>query len=344
MNETLWRVPAGRPRRAPVLVLVAVLTAAVLAACGPELGPIARLQSIPAPRLPETSDPSIVRSGNTYFVYGSNSHVRAPVMRTTDLSRRYTLAEKNSLVRNAMPTKPAWTARSEQLWAPTVRRFGSTWVMFFSADRRSGFVGDNRQCLGRATSSSPLGPFRPEAGPAHCGIRGTGGALDPEFFRDRRTGRWWLLAAFSNTESPIRALPLDGQGRIAGPATTILGRQHPWEYHFIENPAMIYDPTRGNFLLAYSAGRWWERNYRTGIARCSAPTGPCTSDPRGPWIASSNGRTGPGGLSFYTTPGGQPRAIFSTFASGRESRVGGRAASIMPVTFQPAVGLGNVTK
>lgn len=344
MSATAPRFPDVPRRRRPVLLFLAVAAVTLLSACGPELGPVARLQSIPGPRLPETSDPSVTRAGNVYYVYGSNNHVRAPVMRTTDLSRTYTLAQKNALLRNAMPTKPAWTARSEQLWAPTVRRFGSTWVMYFSADRRSGFVGNNRQCLGRATASSPVGPFRPESGPAHCGISGTGGVLDPEFFRDPRTGRWWLLAAFSNTENPIRALPLNAQGRIAGPATTILGRQHRWEYHFIENPAMIYDPSRGNFLLAYSAGRWWERNYRTGIARCAAPTGPCTSDPSGPWIASSNGRTGPGGLSFFTTPGGQPRAIFSTFRAGREGTVGGRSASIMPVTFQPAVGLGAVTK
>ena len=55
---------------------------------------------------------------------------------------------------------------------------------------------------------------------------------------------------------------------------------------------MVYDWTRGNYLLTYSAGKWWERNYSTGIARCAAPTGPCTSDPSGPWIASSAG--GPG--------------------------------------------------
>lgn len=333
-----------RARSSRLVGALAVLAAATLTACGPELGPIAKLRQIPAPNLPETSDPTVVRQGATYFVYGSNNHLRAPVTRLTDINRRYTLAEKNRLTKEAMPTKPAWTARSEQLWAPTVRRFGSTWVMYFSADRPSGFVGNNRQCLGRATASSPLGPFRPESRPAHCGINGTGGVLDPEFFRDPRTGRMWLLAAFGNTEAPLRALPLDGAGRIAGPATTILARQHPWEYHFIENPSMIYDSTRGNYLLSYSAGRWWEARYSTGIARCSAPTGPCTSDPSGPWIAASGNRTGPGGLTFFVDPSGAPHAIFSTFPRGGETTVGNRSATIMPVQFQPAVGLGDVTK
>lgn len=331
-------------RRRPLLVVLAVLTAGVLGACGPELGPIAKLRDIPAPRLPETSDASVVRSGSTYYVYGSNNHVRAPVMRTTDLGRSYTLAQKNALVTNAMPTKPAWTARAEQLWAPTVARFGSTWVMYFSADRSSGYVGNNRQCLGRATASSPLGPFTPSATPVHCGINGVGGVLDPEFYRDPTTGRMWLLAAFSNTEAPLRAFPINASGGFAGQPALLLERRHSWEYHFIENPAMVYDPTRGSHLLAYSAGRWWEARYSTGIARCSGPTGPCTSDPSGPWVASSASRTGPGGLSFFTNAANQPRVIFSTFPRGGETTNGNRSASIMPLTLQPAVGLGQVTK
>lgn len=323
--------------------MLALLVAAVLTGCGPELGPVFKLQSIPGASLPETSDPAVAREGDEYFIYGSNNHLRAPVTRTRDPFRSYTLAEKNAITTNAMPTKAPWAVSSTQHWAPTVAKFNNTWVMFFSADRAFGFVGANRQCIGRATSSSPLGPFTPGANPVHCGLDGTGGALDPQLFNDA-SGRWWLHAAFGNTESPIHAIPLDGEGNIAGPATAILARQHPWEYHFIENPSMIWDPVRRNYLLAYSAGRWWEPFYRTGIARCSAPNGPCTSDPSGPWIASSNGRTGPGGLSFFHAPSGAPYAIFSTFPAGGETTNGNRSATVMPLTLEPAVGLGPVTK
>jgi hypothetical protein len=147
------------------------------------------------------------------------------------------------------------------------------------------------------------------------------------------------MAAFGNTQDNIKTMPLDANGNIAGQPVTILSRRHPWECCFIENPAMIYDPTRGNYLLAYSAGNWWQASYSTGIARCSTPTGPCTSDSGGPWLASSNGRTGPGGLSWLTNPSGTPHAIFSTHAAGRESTNGGRAASVTPLVLQPSVGL-----
>ena len=321
-----------------LLVVIAALTA-----CGPELGPIHKLVNLPGAQLPETSDPSVVENGGTYYVYGSDTHLRAPVTQITDLGRTYSLRDKNAVTSEAMPTKPAWTARARQTWAPSVAWIGNRWVMYFSADRPNPPQPDNPQCLGMATSSSPLGPFTPEPGPAHCGINGTGGALDPQFFHDPVTGQNWLLAAFGDTESPLHIMAVAQDGSL-GPATTILGRQHPWEYHFIENPSMAYDPVRRNYLLTYSAGRWFEAGYSTGIARCARPTGPCTSDASGPWIASSAGRTGPGGLSFFTDRNGATQGIFSTFAAGAEGRSGGRSASILPLTLEPAVGLGDVVK
>lgn len=311
--------------------------------CGPELGPIAKLLKLPAPQLPETSDPSVVAQSGTYYVYGSNNHLRAPVTKITDLNRSYTLPEKNAVTSEAMPQKPAWAANDRQLWAPTVGVLGNRWIMFFSADRKNPPQPNNAQCIGRAWANGPLGPFTPDARPATCGINGSGGALDPQIFRDPATRKLWLLAAYGDTQSPIVAIPVAENGAL-GTAVTILGRLHPWEYHFIENPAMAYDKAKGNYILTYSAGKWWEGRYSTGIARCSTPAGPCTSDPSGPWIASSNGRSGPGGLSFFNDSTGKTMSIFSTFQAGRESTSGGRSASIMPLTTSPAVGLGEVVK
>jgi len=236
-----------------------------------------------------------------------------------------------------MPTKPPWAVSSTQFWAPTVVPLAGQWLMFFSADRANPPQPNNPQCIGRAWATNPLGPFTPEATPATCGFNGTGGALDPEVFTDPTNGNVYLLAAFGDTEAPIVVMQVYPNGALTG-ATSILPRQNTWEYHFIEQPAMMYDWVRGNYLLTYSAGKWWEAQYSTGIARCTTPAGPCTSDPSGPWIASSAGRTGPGGLTFFAK-GGTMYSIFSTFAAGGEGFVGGRAAHIMPVTLSPSVGL-----
>jgi beta-xylosidase len=305
------------------------------------LGPVTRLEALPAGQLPETSDPSVVRVGGTYHVYGSNNHLRAPVFTTDDLARSYTLSEKNSRTVEGMPTKPPWAASGTQLWAPSVAQFGARWVMFFSADRLNPPQPHNPQCIGRAWADGPTGPFVPEAAPLHCGLGGTGGALDPEVTYDK-WGNPFLLAAFGDTESPLHSVPLDADANLVGAPVAILRRQHPWEYHFIEQPSMIYDAARDSYVLAYSAGRWWEAGYSTGIARCLSPTGPCVSDPAGPWVAASNGRSGPGGLSFFRDADGAARAIFSTFPAGGETTNGGRAASVMFVRFDPSMALSSV--
>jgi beta-xylosidase len=317
---------------------VVAATTILLAGC---LGPVRKLDALPPGQFPETSDPSVVQVGDTYYVYGSNNHLRAPVFTTTDLSRSYSLAEKNAHTVEGMPTKPAWAASPTQLWAPSVARFGSRWAMFFSADRVHPPQPQNPQCIGRAWADGPAGPFVPEPSPLHCGLGGTGGALDPEVVFDK-WGAPYLLVAFGDTESPLHSIPLDGAANLAGAPVALLRRQHPWEYHFIEQPSMVYDPVRDSYVLTYSAGRWWEAGYSTGIARCLGPTGPCVSDPSGPWVGASDGRTGPGGLSFFRDADGATRAILATFPAGGETTNGGRSASVLFVRFDPAMALSTV--
>jgi beta-xylosidase len=319
-------------------VLAAACVAPPAAPTGPALGPIAKVTAIPGPLFPETSDPSVVRVGEEYFIYGSDNHLRAPITRVTDIDTPLSWWEKLSFVHEGMPVKPAWAAKENQLWAPTVGQFGDRWIMYFAADRVAPPQPHNAQCLGRAFATAPEGPFEPEPTPWHCGLRGVGGALDPELFTDP-DGQRWLLAAFGDTESPLHIMRLDARGERASEPVSILDRVHPWEYHFLEQPAMHFDERRGDYLLTYSAGRWFEPGYSTGLARCTTPVGPCTSDPSGPWMASTAERSAPGGLSFFTDTDGGTRAIFATFATGDERMLGGRSANIMRLVTEPTVTL-----
>ncbi len=126
----------------------------------------------------------------------------------------------------------------------------------------------------------------------------------------------------------------DGQASYWG--LPVLGRQHPWEGRFIENPSMTYDASTNTYLLAYSAGDWWTPSYSTGLARCSGPLGLCASSPDGPWLASGNGRTGVGGLSFFTAFDGSTHAIYASFAAGHEGTNQLRAGSVATVTLGDA--------
>lgn len=327
----------GRIRHAGPLAIALILVGSLATAC---LGPVTKLKSIEAVRFPETSDPFVVADPGTkkYYMYGSDNHYRAPITTLDSMENAMTLQAKNAVTREGMPTKPAWTRSSQQFWAPTVARFGNTWIMYFAADRVNPPQPHNAQCIGRARASSPAGPFVPDANPLYCGLGGRGGALDPEVFDNGPDGKY-LLMALGDTESPIHIVRLDAAGNFVGAPRAILKRQHAWEYHFIEQPSMIYDHKHKNYVLSYSAGKWWEPRYSTGVAACNTPMGPCFSDKTGPWIASSNGRSAPGGLSFFRDLDGAPRAIFSTFRAGQESTVGGRSASVMFMKFDPALEL-----
>lgn len=288
-------------------------------------------QSPRAPSWPNLSDPAVLPVGSTYYVYGSNllvqgSPVRIPVRAVTDLTRTYPLTGSgswDSATAEALPTRPAWTnPTSTDFWAPTVGRFGSTYVMFFAA-RRPGIAGGNDQCIGRAVASSPTGPFVPDAGAFTCGVPTStspngGGALDPEVFT-APDGSQYLLAAYSDTSQPIRVLPLDAAGRAAGPITVLAGLDFPWEYPFIENPSMVRTPG-GDYLLAYSAGDWRTGSYSTATARCSGPLGPCTKAPaRSPWLVSGNDRSGTGGLTFFARADGTTMAAYASWNTDCEA-------------------------
>jgi hypothetical protein len=321
---------------ATVLVLVGTLA---LAACKPPppLGTVATQPAAP-PQWPNLADPSVLADGGHYYVYGSNTFVRLPVQQVDSLAQVVDDNTWFARTREAMPSRPVWAA-NDALWAPTVAHVPAGYVLFFAAHRVNPPDPANDTCIGRATSGSPTGPFVAEAQPFSCGLGGTGGALDPNLFR-APDGNWYLYAAFGDTESPIYAFTLDGNADAARDGSgaagfwpfPVYGKHFPWEGRFIENPSMAYDPATGTYLLAYSAGDWWTPGYSTGLARCSTPVGICVGSANGPWLASGNGRTGVGGLSFFAGLDGVSRAVYASFAAGHEGTGGQRAGTVASVS------------
>lgn len=324
------------------MAVLAVATVAAGCLPAPPLGPVYPQQAAP-PQYPVLSDPEVLADGGKYYVYGSNTaQNRMPIHVVSDLTTVYSDALWYHTRIEGMPTKPAWARDDGVFWAPTVARAGSTYVAFFAANRPNPPQPWNAQCIGRATATSPTGPFVPEPLPFSCGLHGVGGALDPSLFRDV-DGRWYLYAAFGDTDAPIRVFALDANldaprniWQIAEPYDwAVYGRNFAWEGNFIENPSMIHDPTTGTYLLAYSGGGdWWGPDYVTGLARCSSPTGLCTGNPFIPWLAKSNGRTGTGGLAFFRKEDGTPMAIYASYAAGTEGVVS-RAGTVASVRFGP---------
>jgi Glycosyl hydrolases family 43 len=338
-SHTKRRVAAG--------IVVAVL-AIVVAACAPPppLGTVNQ-QTPQGPIWPVLADPSVLTANGQYYVFGSNTDaMHVPLHIVTSLTQTYTIPEWDAIVHDAMPSLPSW-AVNNAVWAPSVARFGSTYVMFFAANRVNAPDPANTQCIGRATSAVPQGPYTPEATPYSCGIEGVGGALDPQIFIGPH-GNGVLYAAFSNTEKPIYLMLLDANGNnqrgpngLAGYwPFPVLGKKYGWEGAFIENPAMVYDASTKSYVVAYSAGDWASGSYSTGLARCSLPSGLCAQSATGPWLASGNGRTGTGGLSFFTAVDGSLKAVYASFTGNNIGPFAIRGGTVASVSLGDAPTLG----
>ncbi|MCU1498267.1 MAG: glycosyl hydrolase family 43 [Acidimicrobiales bacterium] len=347
-------MPLHRSRRLLRASAGLIGLASLLAACRPALGRPAVRQRAVAPRVHDNADPFVLNAKGQLFLFGTSNNKHVPVRPVTGFgqsmadSKAYWDAKAGDAAANdAMPTRPAWVDKGEaEIWAPTVAKMGTGYVMYFAGHRAGATDEWNDLCVGRAHSATPAGPYAPETEPAYCGSRKVDaaanwwghGALDPEVVR-APDGRFYLLVALSRTNHNIGVVKLTGDGTVVGginaAPTTLVSHSFsiPWHdgtddsshsnlFTFIENPSMIYEPASETYLLFYSVGAWDTPRYLTGFARCSTPMGPCTVDERGPFLKGSGSRTGTGGLTAFTDGQGIPRVAYSSWAAGHEAPFG----------------------
>lgn len=204
-------------------------------------------------------------------------------------------------VADAFPNLPAW-ATAGRTWAPTVVRDGDGYTLFYSAThRRSG-----RQCIGRARSASPTGPFLDRrVGPILCQVS-MGGSIDPYVFRNRDGARYLYWKNDGNCCGNRVSL----WGRRLSPDEELTGRPHRlisydrnWERPLIENPAMTRSPDQGGEYRLFYAANWYDS---PSYARCTRPLGPCVKVTTSrPWHTSTDFAYGPGGAAFFTDTAGR---------------------------------------
>ncbi len=292
-----------RLRAGAVLLIVAALAAVLADGVGPPASAAAAPGRVNT-SFPDAPDPHVLRTGGRYFAYTTNRAapwgglIHVPVWRSGDLA---SWSEQG----DAFPDLPRWAVPGHT-WAPAVAPLGGRFVLFFSArERRSG-----RQCIGKAFSNSPTGPFRDtRRGPVVC-QRGMGGSIDPYVFRDR-DGRAFLLwkndGNCCGRRVSLWSQLLRPDSRLRGRARRLVSYDRAWESPLIENPAMVRSPrVHGDYRLFYAANWWESKRYGTGFARCDSPRGPCRKvTTRGPWHESTAFAFGPGGAAFFTDGGGR---------------------------------------
>ncbi len=260
---------------------------------------------------------------------------------TTDWRSNVPTAVSSDLVHwrrvpDSLPVLPTWATSSKRdTWGPTVHRVGRLWVLYYSTKDSA----SERECIGRAVSTSPLGPFSDtSAKPLVC-QSDLGGDIDPGVVTDE-SGASSLL--WKNDGNAIKAPVSIWEQRLnpsglslAGTPRRLLEADQKWEKGIIEGPAMLAD-SAGGWWLFFSGDGWGSDSYDTGVAWCATISGPCRSASSArPLLTSHPGAVSPGGFDTFVAADGKLWASYSAFpdrpASARAALAEDRVLEIAPI-------------
>jgi beta-xylosidase len=238
-------------------------------------------------------DPSVLVVGHVDYAYSTNSgRENVPVIESNDLKHWRSIGD-------AMSVLPPWVSGG-YVWSPSVSPApGGGYELFFSAyDQEEGVM-----CLGRATSTSPLGPFIDIDGkPFLCQVS-AGGSIDPSVYRFEGADYLiWKRDGETGQPQTIVSERLNADdARLSGSTTTLVTADEGWEDGIVEGPA--FNDVSGVLRLYFSANRWASADYVIGVTTCTSPLGPCATSAVQKVQISSSIATGSGGPTFFESSG-----------------------------------------
>ncbi len=287
-------VAASAPPTAPDTGSVSA--ASVSAALTPPATPNPLSPGLLVPSGQNQSDPFLYLSGNRYFLYASGGP-ETPVVNVPVASA--TTFDDWSPVSDALPVLPPWAVPG-YTWAPDVHRFGSTYMLYFTAFVRGS--SPSMQCIGDAVGAAPDGPFTPFRAPFICQAD-QGGSIDPRVFTDANGANWMLWKSDQNiggagTPTKMWSQPLTASGlNLTGQPSELMGPDESWQGSIVEAPDMV--EVGGAYWVVYS-GNWFNQpSYGIGAARCTGPAGPCADTSPRPLLGSNQQGEGPGEASVF---------------------------------------------
>jgi GH43 family beta-xylosidase len=175
-------------------------------------------------------------------------------------------------------------------WAPEVAEEAGRFYLYYSMATEAG---DEHHRLRVATADSPGGPF---VDSGKLLMPDQGFSIDPNPFRDPKTGQWYLFFATDYIEDEphgtgVAVVKMKDMLTAEGPAKMVTratqdwqiyerGRMHlgrTWEaWYTVEGPcAILHD---GRYWCLYSGGRWSTEGYGVGFAVAEHPMGPWRDD------------------------------------------------------------------
>jgi arabinan endo-1,5-alpha-L-arabinosidase len=178
------------------------------------------------------ADPDVLVGRRADYLYSSATGYSPPYLPV----RTFHVLGRWGPPADAMPSLPAWA--DSWIWNPDVRLVGGRYVMWFTAPLRGTALPTTRgppRCLGWATASSPLGPFRPAAEPSVCQM-GWFGAIDPQTVTAPGGQQWLYWKSDGNSVPRAQRPTIIWAQRLAADGVTLEGRRvailsdrQPWE-------------------------------------------------------------------------------------------------------------------
>ena len=229
----------------------------------------------------DAPDPSIIKSGDYYYVYTTQSRwakfTHLPIVRSRDLVHW-------SFVGDALPELPGWVATDT--WAPHITRIGDRYLLYYSALR----YGEEGFGIGVATSDNPSGPFEDSGGPI---LEGPGFTTIDPFVYSAPQGKHYIY--WGSNSVPIRVQQLSDDGlRVVGKAKELLQPSDADYESLIEGPWLI---EHGDyFYLFYSGDACCHPgpHYAVLVARSKSPLGPFEKYEGNPILESTDNFYAPG--------------------------------------------------
>jgi arabinan endo-1,5-alpha-L-arabinosidase len=244
-------------------------------------------------------DPTVVRYDGGFVALGTGQMVARVTAPTVEGPWTATAP--------ALASLPSWAA-GPSMWAPDVLKIGDQWVMYFSALTR-GLKAEGR-CIGVATAATPTDAFVPQERPVVCpdrsgtnaydGLKGAPqamrkGVIDPDVFRDKKSGRLFLLYRTQGTPSTIRMVRLPSSG-VPGTTKRRQNVELIRNEGVVENPAMIQ--RGGKYVLFTSEGSFARCGYETTWRRSNDLRDWSKARPKLLTDTASTGMCGPGGADL----------------------------------------------
>jgi beta-xylosidase len=274
------------------------------------------------------ADPFVLRDTDAYYAFATGStRLHLQVARSRDLVAWTHLGE-------ALPDLPPWALDVHGFtWAPSALARSSRYILYYTTrDALSGF-----QCISRALSPKPEGPYRDESRePLVCQIGPEApycGSIDPSPFLDS-DGKLYLLwksdenSSHCRTAPRVWAQPLTDDGlQLVGLAKTLIAVDQRWEHDIIEAPSMML--REGRYFLFYS-GNWYESgNYAIGYATCPNLLGGCTKVTlTAPYLMSAGSMLGPGGQELFEDASGATWMAYHAWTAPKTTYRSGGARSL----------------